>query len=152
MTLADRITALATGIGNYIRDSIKPRLLPSGGATGTVLGKSSATDYAVAWITPSAGAGGSTGQVQYNASGVLTGAANLTIDNGDLVLATNASPVKPGSGNAKVFGTTIAARLMLGMLGPKGNSYVPQPALFSQSCLVQHWLLLPLKMITLRMP
>lgn len=70
--LSTRVGLLATRIANYIRDSVLPRLIPSGGATGTVLGKSSATNYAVSWITPSAGAGGSTGQIQYNASGVLT--------------------------------------------------------------------------------
>ncbi len=55
--LSTRVGLLATRIANYIRDSVLPRLIPSGGATGTVLGKSSATNYAVSWITPSAGAG-----------------------------------------------------------------------------------------------
>lgn len=130
--LSTRIGLLSTRIANYIRDSVLPRLIPSGGATGTVLGKSSATNYAVSWITPSAGAGGSTGQIQYNASGVLTGASNVLVDNNDLVSAVNASPVSPSVG-VKKFGVSLASRVMLGMLGPKGNSYVPQPALFSQA-------------------
>lgn len=129
--LSTRVGLLATRIANYIRDSVLPRLIPSGGETGTVLGKSSATNYAVSWITPSAGAGGSTGQIQYNASGVLTGASNVLVDNNDLVSAVNASPVSPSIG-VKKFGVSLASRVMLGMLGPKGNSYVPQPALFSQ--------------------
>ena len=49
--LTERITLLATGIANYIRDSIKPRLLPSGGETNQILRKTSGTDYAVGWVT-----------------------------------------------------------------------------------------------------
>ena len=49
--LTDRITLLATGIANYIRDSINPRLLPSGGETNQILRKTSGTDYAVGWVT-----------------------------------------------------------------------------------------------------
>lgn len=49
-----------------------------------------------------------------------------------MVSAVNASPVSPSIG-VKKFGVSLASRVMLGMLGPKGNSYVPQPALFSQA-------------------
>lgn len=52
-TLTARITSLTTFIANYIRDSVLPRCIPSGGTTGQVLSKSSATDYAVGWVTPS---------------------------------------------------------------------------------------------------
>lgn len=54
-TLKERIEALATTIGNTIRDSVVPRLLPSGGTDGQVLTKSSATNYEAAWSTPSPG-------------------------------------------------------------------------------------------------
>ena len=50
-TLADRIGSLSTRIANYIRDSINPRLIPSGGATNQILRKTSGTDYAVGWVT-----------------------------------------------------------------------------------------------------
>ena len=50
-TLASRISLLSTRIANYIRDSVTPRLLPSGGTSGQVLQKTSATDYATAWKT-----------------------------------------------------------------------------------------------------
>ncbi|MGY8903710.1 MAG: hypothetical protein ACKVIH_04085 [Burkholderiales bacterium] len=53
MALADRINNLATRMGNYLRDSVMPRLLPSGGITGQVLAKTSATNYAAGWQTPS---------------------------------------------------------------------------------------------------
>jgi hypothetical protein len=52
VTLEQRISALATSIGNSIRDSVLPRLLPSGGTTGQVLAKSSATNYAAGWVSP----------------------------------------------------------------------------------------------------
>ena len=50
-TLSERVALLATGIANYIRDSIKPRLIPSGGSANQVLRKTSGTDYAVGWVT-----------------------------------------------------------------------------------------------------
>ena len=49
--LSARISQLATRIANYLRDSIIPRLLPPGGVAGQYLTKSSATDYAVGWVT-----------------------------------------------------------------------------------------------------
>lgn len=50
-TLSERVALLATGIANYIRDSIKPRLIPSGGSANQVLRKTSGTDYAAEWST-----------------------------------------------------------------------------------------------------
>lgn len=61
MSFASRTTALATRIGNYFRDSILPRLLPSGGTTGQVLAKTTGTNYVVGWVTPAAGSGGANG-------------------------------------------------------------------------------------------
>lgn len=132
MDLSARIAALATGVGNYIRDNILPRLVPAGGTNGQVLGKSSATNYALSWITPSAGAGGSTGQFQYNNGGVISGATNVLLDGTDMALLSNATPTTPTTG-IKLFGQTLASRMMLGMIGPKADSYVPQPSLFRQN-------------------
>ena len=50
--LSTRISLLATRVGNYIRDSVAPRLTKSGGTVGQVLTKNSATDYDYSWITP----------------------------------------------------------------------------------------------------
>lgn len=58
MTLEARIAALATRIGNYLRDSVLPRLLPTGGTTGQVLQKTSATNFAVGWAAPGGGSSG----------------------------------------------------------------------------------------------
>ena len=49
--LSARVSLLATRVANYIRDSILPRLIPSGGDAGQALTKSSTTDYAVGWVT-----------------------------------------------------------------------------------------------------
>ena len=49
--LSSRISLLATRVANYIRDSVAPRLIPSGGGAGQALTKSSTTDYAVGWVT-----------------------------------------------------------------------------------------------------
>lgn len=133
-TLSERVALLATCIANYIRDSIKPRLIPSGGASGQVLGKTSTTDYSVNWVSvsASASAGGSSGQIQYNSSGLIAGAANVGIDNADLMIAANTSPVRPTSG-AKVFGKSTASRMMVGAFGPKGESYLFQPSIIDKN-------------------
>ncbi|MFM9881192.1 MAG: hypothetical protein ACKVOO_12380 [Burkholderiaceae bacterium] len=55
MALSDRINALATAIGNTLRDAVLPRLLPAGGSAGQVLAKTSAADYAAAWAAPAGG-------------------------------------------------------------------------------------------------
>ena len=49
--MSTRISLLATRIANYIRDSVLPRLLPSGGLTGQSLVKSSSSDYSIVWST-----------------------------------------------------------------------------------------------------
>ena len=49
--LSSRVSLLATRVANYIRDSINPRLMPSGGGAGQALTKSSLTDYAIGWVT-----------------------------------------------------------------------------------------------------
>jgi hypothetical protein len=55
MTLAARLAALATAVRDKINEMM-PRLIPAGGASGQVLAKTSGSDYAVGWSTPSGGA------------------------------------------------------------------------------------------------
>jgi hypothetical protein len=57
MTLIQRVNALATAMGAYIKNNILPRLLPSGGTAGQVLAKTSATDYAAGWMDKNVGFG-----------------------------------------------------------------------------------------------
>lgn len=54
MSLAGQVDALATRVGTYLRDSVLPRLLPSGGVAGQVLAKSSDVPYAVSWVSSGA--------------------------------------------------------------------------------------------------
>lgn len=127
-TLVDRISLLSTAISNYIRDSILPRLIPAGGTTGLVLGKSAATNYAVAWITPSAGAGGSDTQIQYNASGVLSGASGIYVQNGELAVSCNTAPTMDTADRIKLVGICKAQRGFLTTLSLKGGAYNVQPS------------------------
>lgn len=59
MALIDRINALAAAVRDKL-NAMTPRLLPSGGGTGQVLTKISATDNDATWQTPASGGGGST--------------------------------------------------------------------------------------------
>lgn len=51
-------TSIATGFARLVSaiNVLAGKSLPSGGANGQVLAKTSATDYAVSWQTPSGGA------------------------------------------------------------------------------------------------
>ncbi len=64
MSIVNHISDLATAIGNLLRDSVLPRLLPSGGAVGQVLAKSAAADYAAQWADQAAGGGSIFGATQ----------------------------------------------------------------------------------------
>lgn len=80
MALADRITALAAAVRDKINLMV-PRLIPTGGTTGQVLGKASATNYAMTWVTPQQGvlearAAVSHGPVQPAAGEYLTAVQN----------------------------------------------------------------------------
>ena len=59
MSLAAQVSALATAVGNKLRDAIIPRLLPAGGSAGQALVKTGNADYAAAWASVSGGGGAS---------------------------------------------------------------------------------------------
>jgi hypothetical protein len=81
----------------------------SAGTAGQVL-LSAGTGAVPTWgSAPAAGAGGSTGQVQYNNAGALAGAGDVTIHEGDLVLADNAAATAPAAGT-KLAGLSIGGR------------------------------------------
>lgn len=75
---------------------------------------------------------GNSGELQYNNAGAFAGAANVEVDNGDLVLVNNPSPVTPGASKVKLFCRKIAERLFLAFVGPSGLDVAIQPALFRQ--------------------
>lgn len=58
MSLVSRVSDLAASVGNYLRDSVLPRLLPAGGVTGQALVKASNSEHDVEWATLSGGGGG----------------------------------------------------------------------------------------------
>lgn len=75
--------------------------------------------------------GGSTGDVQFNNGGAFAGAANVEINNGDLLLLENASPVTPSSG-VKLFGKKLANRVLPASVGPSGLDAALQPSTWRQ--------------------
>lgn len=77
-----------------------------------------------------ASAAGADGDIQYHdGAGNLAGAANAEIHNGDLALVANASPTAPPAGHVKVFGRSIASRMMTAFMGPSGLDSALQPSL-----------------------
>lgn len=78
------------------------------------------------------GPAGNTREVQYNNAGTMAGAGNVEIDNNDLILMANASPVTPPAGYIKLFGRTIANRVMVASVGSSGFDSIVQPAFFRQ--------------------
>lgn len=81
----------------------------------------------------SAAPAGNTKEVQYNNGGTTAGAANVEIDNGDLTLVANASPVTPPAGSTKLFGKTFGnARVMPAVVGPSGMDYALMPSMWRQ--------------------
>ena len=70
MSLASQISAGFTAVGNYVRDSILPRLVPTGGTTGHVLTKQAS---GFGWDAPTGGGGGSTNIDGGSASSIPAG-------------------------------------------------------------------------------
>lgn len=54
MTLQERLSAFISAVGTDVK-ALFARSMPSGGTTGQVLTKSSSSDYAASWQTPSPG-------------------------------------------------------------------------------------------------
>ena len=77
------------------------------GTTGQALLSNGSS--APTWGTPTAGAGGSTTQVQYNSSGVLAGSANMTFNGTALTLANDAtiSTLTVGKGGGALASNTV---------------------------------------------
>lgn len=76
-------------------------------------------------------------EIQYNNAGSTAGAANVEIDNGDLVLILNNSPVTPPANTVKLFGRNLANRMFPAMVGPSGMDVTLQPAVWRQK--VARW-------------
>ena len=78
-------------------------------------------------------AGGNSGEIQFNNNGTFAGAANVEIDNGDLKLMANDSPVTPPADTVKLFGKKIGgSRIMPAAVGPSGIDYAIMPSMWRQ--------------------
>lgn len=75
MSLSSQVNSLATAIGNYFRDNVLPRLLPSGGSVGQVLTKTSGAAYAASWQDVSGGASSA------NTASLIASGAAVTLHN-----------------------------------------------------------------------
>ena len=77
--------------------------------------------------------GGNSGEIQFNNGGSFGGATNVEINNGDLTLVSNPSPVTPPAGSVKIFGRTFGnARTMPAVVGPSGMDYALMPSMWRQ--------------------
>jgi hypothetical protein len=106
--------------------------VPTGGTAGQILSKVNSTDYNTQWVTPSSSGGspgGSNGQVQYNNSGEFAGASNVSVQDGDLALTAHEPGNVPIAGSLKLFGRSIAGRLLPACVGPSGLDSALQPLL-----------------------
>lgn len=72
-TFAQNLASTVVAIRSKF-NAITPKLVPTGGTTGQVLAKASATDNDVSWITPAAGGGGGS-----SATNVLSTASMLQV-------------------------------------------------------------------------
>lgn len=135
MSLQTQIAAAYNRVVAAI-NAVNAKTLPTGGAAGQVLTKSSASDYAAQWQTPSAGGAGSpagnSGELQFNNAGAFAGAANVEIDGGDLVLIDQPSPTLPTAGKVKLFCKQIAKRFFPAFVGVSGLDVPVQPSLWRQ--------------------
>ena len=109
-------------------DTVAPATLGTGAASATTFLRGDNT-----WATPTATAtpAGSSGQIQYNNTGAAGGAANLAVDNGDLLITSNASPVAPAAGKLKLISRDIGARQFPSVMYSGGNITALQAALFA---------------------
>jgi hypothetical protein len=104
----------------------------SAGTSGQVL-QSAGAGATPTWASaPAAGAGGSTGQVQFNNAGALAGAGDVTIHDGDLVLAVNAAVTQPPAG-VKISSLQIGGRSLLAFKDASTASDAPLQPTFAQN-------------------
>jgi hypothetical protein len=75
---------------------------------------------------------GTTREVQYNNAGATDGAANVEIDNGDLMLQAGAAPVTPPAGYVKLFAKPMGGRVLPASVGPSGLDATLQPSFWRQ--------------------
>jgi hypothetical protein len=111
-------------------DTITYALLQNVSATQRVLGRNTAGAGDPEEVTASQlfdWVSSTNGVLLTRAAGTWGAAANVTIDNGDIVLAENASPVTPAAAKVKIFGRNVAGRTIPAWADPNGRSFEVQP-------------------------
>ena len=108
------------------------QLNSSAGTSGQVLQSAGAGAIPTWAAAPAAGAGGSTGQVQFNNAGTLAGAGDVTIHDGDLVLAVNAAVTQPPAG-VKISSLQIGGRSLLAFKDASTSADAPLQSALSQA-------------------
>lgn len=133
-TAATRVIASDTGT-----DATLP-LVTSGDAGLAPASGGGTTNFLRAdgtWAAPSGGGGGSpggsSGEVQWNNGGAFAGAADVEIEGGQLRLPAIATPTTPAAGGMKLFGRSVAGRVMPCFVGPSGLDSRLQPILSNNS-------------------
>jgi hypothetical protein len=84
------------------------------------------------WAAPPGGGGGGSpggvsGEVQWNNGGAFAGAADVEIEGGQLRLPAIETPATPVAGGLKLFGRSLAGRIMPAFVGPSGLDSALQP-------------------------
>jgi hypothetical protein len=69
------------------------------------------------------------GQIQYNLGGAFAGAANVSIEGGELRLSAIPTPTPPAANGVKIFGRSVAGRNIPAFVGPSGLDSSLQPFL-----------------------
>lgn len=107
-------------------------LQTNGGANTSVYRKESGVG-ATGWVAvTNAGGGapaGASGEVQFNNGGSFAGAADVEIEGGQLRLPAISTPTTPAAGGCKVFGRSVAGRILPAFVGPSGLDSSLQPFL-----------------------
>ena len=71
--------------------------------------------------------GGASGEIQWNNAGAFGGAADVEIEGGQLRLPAIGNPVAPAAGGVKLFGRSLAGRILPAVMGPSGLDTTLQP-------------------------
>jgi hypothetical protein len=135
-TVVDRSIPSWNGTGGYTLRANAAPLIASDSRITTLTDPTGAQDAATkAYVDANDGvAGGTDPQVQWNSGGSLTGAANVTIDDDDLVVGQQATetttvltPTTPPSPGAKVFARLRAGRSFLASVDDLGVETMYSP-------------------------